>query len=170
LHLMKPIVTYNQATLSGKARFELFPDKIVIRGGVSGSYDFEQTLDLKNISAEYIKLRIRPTVAWISLFISIITGFVCFVLIHDFRLPDAIPGTLGIVSASALIVAIASMKKVEYASFCSNDSGSVLLNVARSGPEKDQFDGFVNALVKQIDNAKHGARQSLPADAQMSLT
>src|SRR4051812_38805746 len=166
---MKPIFAYSQATLSGKARYELFHDKIVIRGGVSGFYDFERTLALKKISAEYIKLRVRPTVAWISLCLSILTGLVCFVLIHDFMLPEAIPGTLGILSASALVVAIATMKKVEYASFCSEDSGSVLLNVARSGPEKNQFDSFVNALVMQIENAKQAARQSLPADPQLEL-
>lgn len=94
---------------------------------------------------------------------------VCFVLIHDFRLLNAVSGTLGIFSASALIVAIATMKKVEYASFCPDDSGSVLLNVARSGLEKNQFDSFVNALVIQIDNAKQAAHDSLPPYSQLDV-
>jgi hypothetical protein len=166
---MQPILTYSQATLSGKARYELFPDKIVIRGGVAGSYDYEQTLDLKKISPEYIRLRVRPKVAWISLCLSILTGFACFVLVQDFSVPDAIPGTLGIFSASAIIVAAATMKKVEYASFCSEGSGSVLLNVARSGPGRNQFDSFVNALVLQIDFAKQIIRPSLPEGSQSGL-
>jgi hypothetical protein len=164
---MNPIVTYSQATLTGKAKFELFPETIVIRGGVSGSYDFEQTLALKKISKDYIRLRVRSKVSWISLCISIFTGFACLVLVLDFTLPEALPGTLGILSASALIVAIATMKKVEYASFCSEESGSVLLNVARSGPEKNQFDSFVNALVIQIDYAKQSVQQPIPADSQL---
>ncbi len=59
------------------------------------------------------------------------------------------------------------MKKVEYARFCSEDYGSVLLNVARSGPERNQFDNFVRALVTQIQFAKESPGEALvEADSQ----
>ena len=95
-----------------------------------------------------------------------LTSLACIVLIYEFAIQsDAIPGVLGIFSGSALIVALATMRKVEYARFCSEGYGSVLLSVARSGPERTQFDGFVQALVTQIEHAKKLAQES-PADAQ----
>lgn len=163
---MKAIATYTEVTLLGKRKYQLFPDNIDIKGAGNLSYEFEQTLVLNKISPNYIRLRIRPTVAWVSLTMCFLTGLACVVLIYEFPIQSsAIPGVLGIFSASALIVAIATMKKVEYARFCSEDYGSVLLNVARSGPEKNQFDSFVQALVTQIEHAKKLAQES-PADAQ----
>jgi hypothetical protein len=158
---MEAIVTYSEVTLTGKRKYELYPDKIVMRGSGTWSYDFEQTLPLTKISADYGKLRMRPPVTWISLTIFLLTGLLSIVLVREFAIQSrAIPGVLGILSGSALIVAIATMKKVEYAQFCAAGYGSVLLSVARSGPERDRFDSFVRALVSQIEYAnklKQGA-------------
>ncbi len=165
---MKAIVTYSEVTLAGKRKYELYPDKVVITGVGSWSYEFEQTLVLKKISPDYIRLRIRPTVAWVSLTMFFLTGLASIVLVREFAIQSsAVPGVLGLFSGSALIVAIATMKKVEYARFCSEDYGSVLLNVARSGPERNQFDNFVRALVTQIQFAKESPGEALvEADSQ----
>ncbi|MDQ2920734.1 MAG: hypothetical protein M3R52_03835 [Acidobacteriota bacterium] len=152
---MKPIATYSEATLSGKQKYELYPDKILIKGAVSGSYDFERSFALNKISTDFITLRIRPIVAWIALITSILTGFASFVLVYEIGVSSrALPGVLGIYSGAALIVAIATIKKVEYSRFCSDDYRTVLLSIARSGPDKNQFDSFVQALVNQIREAK----------------
>jgi len=163
---MKAIATYSEVTLAGKRKYALYSDKIVIKGAGNWSYEFEQTLVLKKISPDYIRLRIRPTVAWISLSMFFLAGLACIVLIYEFAIQSrAIPGVLGIFSGSALIVALVTMRKVEYARFCSEDYGSVLLSVARSGPKRNQFDSFVQALVTQIEHAKELAQES-PAGAQ----
>ena len=152
---MEAIVTYSEVTLTGKRKYELYPDKIVVRGSGTWSYEFEQTLPLTQISADYVKLRMRPTVSWISLTIFFLTGLLSIVLVREFAIQSsAVPGVLGIFSGSTLIVAIATMKKVEYARFCAAGYGSVLLSVARSGPERNRFDSFVQALVSQIESAK----------------
>lgn len=160
---MEAIVTYSEVTLTGKRKYDLYPDKIVMSGSDTWSYDFEQTLPLTKISADYVKLRMRPTVSWISLTLFLLTGLLSIVLVREFSIPSrAIPGVLGIFSGSALIVAIATMKKVEYARFCAAEYGSVLLSVARSGPERNRFDSFVQALVSQIayaNNLNQGAQQ-----------
>jgi hypothetical protein len=160
---MEAIVTYSEVTLTGKRKYELYPDKIVTRGSATWSYEFEHTLPLTQISADYVKLRMRPIVSWISLTIFFLTGLLSIVLVREFAIQSsAIPGVLGIFSGSALIVAIATMKKVEYARFCAAGYGSVLLSVARSGPERNRFDSFVQALVSQIEYAKtlnHEAQQ-----------
>jgi hypothetical protein len=66
---------------------------------------------------------------------------------------------------AGLIVAIATMKKVEYARFCSEGYGMLLLNVARSGPDRNRFDSFVQALVSQIECAKKAAREEQPPES-----
>lgn len=152
---MEPIATYTESTLSGKRKYELYPDKIVIKGAVSWSYDFESAVVLNRINSEYTRLRIRPLVAWIALTTSILTGFASFVLVHDFGVSSTVlPGVLGIYSGSAFIVAIATIKKVEYARFCSDDYRTVLLSIARSGPDKNQFDSFIQALSLHIGEAR----------------
>jgi hypothetical protein len=96
----------------------------------------------------------RPTVSWISLTISLLAGLSSFVMVSEFAIQSrAVPGVLAILSGSALIVALATVKKVEYARFCGTGYGSVLLNIARSGPERNKFDGYVQAVVTQIEYA-----------------
>ena len=151
---MEALDTYSEVTLTGRRKYELYPDKIVLRGSGTWSYEFEQTLPLTQISGDYVKLRVRPTVSWISLTICFLAGLLSIVLVREFAIQSsAVPGVLGILSGAALIVAIATMKKVEYARFCSAGYGSVLLSVARSGPERNRFDSFVQALVSQIEYA-----------------
>jgi hypothetical protein len=153
---MNAIAKYREVTLFGKRNYELHSDKIVVVGAGMGSYELEQTILLIKISPNSIRTRIRPSIAWISLTISILTGLLSVVLVREFAIRSAaVPGVLGIFSCSALIVAIATMKRVEYATFCSDDGcGNILLNVGRSGPERNQFENFVQKLVSQIESAK----------------
>ena len=112
------------------------------------------------LNPAYITLRIRPLITWIALITSIMTGFACLLLVYEFPIRSAaVPGVLGIYSGSALIVAIATFRKVEYARFCSDDYRIVLFSIARSGPDKKHFDSFVQALVEHIVKAKDAAQQ-----------
>ena len=157
---------YSETTLSGKRRYELSQDKILIRGSVSGSYDYERTFELTKLSPEYITLRIRPLVTWIALITCMVAGFASVLLVREFQIRSAaVPGVLGIFSGSALIVAIATFRKVEYARFCSDDYRTVLFSIARSGPDKKHFDSFVRELVDHIVKAKDAAQQSVGRDA-----
>lgn len=45
---------YSETALSGKRRYELSQDKILIRGSVSGSYDYERTFELAKLNADLI--------------------------------------------------------------------------------------------------------------------
>src|SRR2546421_5529494 len=101
---IEPIARYSETTLTGKRRYELYPDKILIRGAVSGAYDYERSFGLNKINPEYITLRIRPIVTWIALLTSIITAFASVLLVYEFAISSAaLPGVLGIYSGSALI-------------------------------------------------------------------
>ena len=147
-----PIVAYREATLFGKRKYELYADKIVIEGRATGSYDFEQTIDLAKIDPNYIRVRVRPKIAWGSLTTSLATGLLSVVLVKEFAIKSAaVPGVLAILSVSALIVALATMRRIEYARFYSDGYGSILLSVARSGPE---FESFVQKLIVRIEATK----------------
>lgn len=163
-------VTYNEVTLAGNRKYELYSDRIVISGVNTWSYQFEQTVLLTKISPEYIKVRMRPKLAWNSLTFSILTGLASIVLVYEFSIQStAVPGVLGIFSGSALIVAIATMKRVEYAQFCSEGYASVLLNVARSGPDRNRFDSFVQAIVIGIEQAEK-PHKAQPPDSKPQAT
>jgi hypothetical protein len=144
------ITGYSETTLTGKRRYDLSQDTILIKGSVGGTYDYERSFELTKLNSKYITLRIRPLVTWIALVTSIITGIASVLLVYEFPIRSAaIPGVLGIYGGSALIVAVATFRKVEYASFCSDDY-RVLFSIARSGPDKKHFDSFVQALVDRI--------------------
>src|SRR4051812_47274353 len=118
---------YSETTLTGKRHYQLSQDRILIRGSVSGSYDYKRTFELAKLNPEYITLRIRPLITWIALITSIMTGLACLLLVYEFPIRSAaVPGVLGIYSGSALIIAIATFRKVEYARFCSDDYPIVL--------------------------------------------
>jgi hypothetical protein len=153
------ITGYSETTLTGKRRYELSQDRILIKGSVSGSYDYQRSFELNKLSPEYIKLRIRPLVTWIALITCFMTGFASVLLVYEFSIRSAaVPGVLGIYSGSALIVAIATFRKVEHARFCSDDYRTVLFSIARSGPDKNHFDSFVQAVVDHIIDAKQTAQ------------
>jgi hypothetical protein len=46
-----------------------------------------------------------------------------------------------------------SFRRIEFAQFRSQ-AGVAVLDVARAGPGRDEFDGFVDALVRQIQIAR----------------
>jgi hypothetical protein len=158
---IEPIARYSEKTLTGKRRYELYPDKILIQGAVGVSHDYGLSVALNKLNPEYITLRTRPTVTWLALLTSLITGFASVLLVNEFAISSrAVPGVLGIYSGSALIIAIATFKKVEYARFCSDDYRTVLINVARSGPDQKHFDSFVKKLVDEIVKAKEAAQHT----------
>ncbi len=159
---IEPIARYSEKTLMGKQRYELYPDKILIQGAVGASHDYALSVGLNKLNPDYITLRTRPIVTWLALLTSLITGFATVLLVNEFAISSrAVPGVLGIYSGSALIVAIATFKKVEYARFCSDDYRTVLISVARSGPDQKHFDGFVKKLVDEIVKAKEVAQQDV---------
>jgi hypothetical protein len=151
---MTPLQTYCQATLTDKSVFELYEDKLVVKGSFPLSANFERTFELDKLSPDQIKLKIRPSVTWIAMTTCVLTGFAATQLIFNFKIASTIvPGVLGIYCILALIVAIATLKKVEYAKFCSADYIAVLFSIARSGPDASRFDAFVKALIDQIRTA-----------------
>jgi len=147
---MTHLQTYRQATLTGKTNFELYEDKLVVKGSFPMSANFERSFELDKLSPDQTKLKIRPSVTWIAMTTCVLTGFAAAQLVFVFDIASTIlPGVLGIYCVLALIVAIATWKKVEYAQFCSADY-TPLFSVARSGPDATRFDEFVETIREQI--------------------
>lgn len=151
---MKSMAKYSEATLFWKKKYELYSDRIVVNGQSPGSQNFEVTVPLIDINPNYVKVSVRSLVPWVALITAILTGFLSVILIYYFAISsNRLPGVLAIYSVLALIVTVATFKRVEYARFNSKDYRVVLLNIARSGPDIKEFDTFIETLVVTIDRA-----------------
>lgn len=73
----------------------------------------------------------------------------------------------GACAASGTGLMWVNFRKTEYWQFVSNGQQTVLLDLARVGPEKEHFNEFIVALRKQIiaAHAASGAKQNPPAQA-----
>ena len=97
----------------------------------------------------------RSNLVWLSIAVSLLSALVTVVLLREFNLSSAlIPGMFGTMSFTFLIVALASIRRIEYVRFYSEGYGAIVLSLTRSGPEKDKFDGFVQQLVSEINASK----------------
>ena len=50
---MEPLVTYSEQRFDGKRTFQLFPDRVVIRGSEMLASDYEQTVRLSSLKPEF---------------------------------------------------------------------------------------------------------------------
>jgi len=75
----------------------------------------------------------------------------CAVLVSGFHMSFATfaPGLVACIGMSGVMLMLATFRKVEFVRF-KNDSGIVILDIARSGKSAAQLDSFVDALTKQI--------------------
>ena len=151
---MNSITNYNEATLFWKKNYELYSDRIVVTGHAPGSQTFEVMLPLTDINSNFVKATVRSSVPWVALTTASLTGLLSYILVYDFAISsNKLPAVLAIYSVLALIVTVATLKRVDYVRFNSKDYQVVLLNIARSGPDIEKFDIFIETLVLTIDHA-----------------
>ena len=140
---MEPVATYREKRFDGQRRFELFADRVLVRGNVSLKSEFETAVPLRSLAPHVTRPRLRNPAFWGGLWTLLGSVFLCAVLV-GFNAPDfplVLAGT-GVLSGSALMLATA--RKVEFASF-SSGAGVRVLDVARSGPDARRFDAFVES-------------------------
>lgn len=155
--MTEPIATYRDANSRGQRRFELHPDCVVIRCLVP----VLRRLVLKSESVVALNiLRPDPIKVWLHdplfrsaplmLILSLpMIFFAVFVQLPNWlQAMTAVVGTLSLAGSLATFAKFGA--KIEYVQFQSQ-AGLVLLDVGRSGPDKVQFDDFVERLVFQID-------------------
>ena len=153
---MEPLATYSEKRFEGCRKYELFEDKIRVKGNVSTRSDFEVALDLKDINPEYSIVRLRSTFWVPGLCIIIISTIIAVILSKVYRMTveDFWMGLTLVMPVAGIILILATFKKVEFYSF-RNSSGLTVMDIARSGNEKDKFDGFIEKLIDCIKASKN---------------
>lgn len=152
---MEPIATYFEQRFDGKRMFTLFPDAIEIRGSVALTSKFELRIPLSSLDSNYTKLWHRNRNFNAGLGMIAASTLVCTILVNGFQIPwvSAATGMTACMGMAGLLLSLATCRKVEFVQFRTT-AGLTVLDLSRSGPQRDQFDGFVEALVKQIGDAR----------------
>ena len=154
---MEPIATYSEVRFDGARTFTLFPDRIIVRGKQTLHSDFETTIPLATLDANFDRLSIRNRNFASGIWLAIISFGLSGILLKGLKmsLADFMPLMLFVVGFAGLILAAATFRKVEFLRF-KNQAGVVVLDVARSGKQIKQFGPFIDALVRQIEVSKAG--------------
>jgi hypothetical protein len=155
-----PIATYREVTFTSKRRIELFADRVRVSGSLGWSLDMDGTIPLRSIDPRKMTLWVRHPLCANSLGWGIAGLATAIVLItkFDFNPIGEAASLAWCVAITCLIGSMYTRKKIEYARFQS-DAGAVMLDIGRSGPDKAQFDSFVELVMRQI----HASREA-PAD------
>jgi len=155
---MEPIATYFEQRFDGKRTFTLLPDVIVVSGSQTLSSEFEFRIALDSLDPNYMKVRCRNRSFSSGLWMLSASMLVCTILVSGFQIPwvSAATGMIACMGMAGLLLSLATCRKVEFIQF-RTQAGHTVLDLSRSGPQRDQFDGFVEALVKQIGVARGAA-------------
>lgn len=148
-------MTYSEQRFDGKRTFQLFPDRVVVRGAETLSSDYDQTIPLATLTPEATTMRYRHPQANSAVWMMAVSMAGLFVLMGYFKMPvEATPvvftAGLGVIG---LLLGVATYKKVEFVIF-RTDAGVDVLSVARSGKHAGEFDTFIEAIRRQIPIAR----------------
>jgi hypothetical protein len=147
---------YCEVGLEGKRLFELFEDRVIVTIR-SKRREAEITTMLANLRPEPNRVLIRPEEFGYNLLMLLVSvGFAIFGAIARGRVPAMtseaffwvliIAGSLFVYS---LVILWKTPRKIEFVQFVSHDERP-LLNVARAGPQRAEFDSFVQTLTDRI--------------------
>jgi hypothetical protein len=150
----QPIATYREQRFDGKRVFELFPDRVRVRGSVQLQSEFDTTIPLNTLipTPNLIRFRNKGFVhgVWMFLGAIILDTF----LITSLHVPaeNSVIMLIGGIGFAGLVVMLIAARKVEFISFNST-AGIAVLDFARSGPDAANLDSFVGLVSKHISDA-----------------
>jgi hypothetical protein len=152
--MSEPLATYREVRSDGRRRFELYADRIVVKGSGART-KFEATVLFANLRPEPDKLWIRHKSFLLGVFMLLLSIAPFAVLARSFAdgtHADRLGPCLGIgvgLSFVGFVICLKTFRKVEFARFQSH-AGIVVLDVAYAGPDRGRFREFVDLLTKQI--------------------
>ncbi|HEY2840552.1 MAG TPA: hypothetical protein VGJ26_15455 [Pirellulales bacterium] len=145
------LATYYEVGVDRKRRYELRTDVIRVVETRTLRYTADQTIPLSRIDLHFIRAHVRHRFCIPILFLATIALFVWWYLRFRVGLAatDDGPLFLLVLAIVSFLVGGALFKKIEYAQFMSEARVCVLV-IARSGPERANFDSFVARILEQI--------------------
>jgi uncharacterized membrane protein len=155
---METIATYSEKRFDGKRTFTLLADAIVVSGSATLSSEFQARIPLSSLDPNYSTLCFRNRSFWAGAWMVVISFVVCTILVSGFNMfwatkPVVMVALIGI---TGFLLCLATARKVEFIRF-TTQGGVVGLDLARSGPEREKLDAFIDALTKQIRVARGAA-------------
>lgn len=155
---MDSIATYSEQRFDGKRTFTLLADAVVVIGSAALTSEFQARIPLSSLDPNYSILRFRNRNFWAGLWMVVISFVVCTILVSGFHMSWTTmpPGMVACIGMGGFLLCLATARKVEFIRFTTG-AGVVVLDLARSGPERDKLDGFIDALTKQIRVARGAA-------------
>ena len=154
-----PLEKYREHRLEGIRTFDLYPDKIVIRGLMRLGSNFESTISLSSAQPEIHRIWVRTQ--YFQLAAAVFLLGILFVFIATQLEKIGSVDSLLVAASYAfplvgLIAIFLTKRKLEFVRFA-NNSSIALFDLARSGPDSENFDDFVNVIVKQIAASRQAA-------------
>jgi hypothetical protein len=161
--------TYHETRLEGKRVFTLTDDGVQVSADIVMGSSYETLVKYDQLDPAITVIRqhhklFPSSIIGIPLFA--ITTFV-FVNSFNFSLLDFLPGLFAGLTLLSIFIAMITRKRVEYARFCSI-SGVPLLDIARAGPDKDNFDGYVKEIRTRIAARQHARQPNGEREPPMS--
>lgn len=153
----QPIATYREQRFDGKRVFELFPDRVRIRGSAQLSTEFDTSVSLRALNPVPTRIRVRNKAFWSGLWMLIAAVVLDTILVSSFHIPPESFAVLlvGCMAMGGFVLMLATARKVEFISFTST-AGVHVLDFARSGPDARNLDSFVELVTTNISNATTG--------------
>lgn len=150
----EPIAIYREQRFDGKRVFELFPDRVCIRGSAQFTSEFETSISLATLNPNPTRIRIRNKAFWGGLWLLLAASLLDTILVSAFHIPRASESVvlIAVIGMTGLALMLATARKVEFISFTST-AGVHVLDFARSGPDARNLDSFVKLVITNISNA-----------------
>lgn len=146
--------SYRESRIEMSRTFSIEPELVVVEGGAPLGTQFKSTIRFDQLDPRFNVIKTRPKLFFHSL---LATGILIIVAIAiaNFREAslDDFWFLLGVLlPISTLVIALATCRRTEFAQF-KNQSGFVILDIAKAGPDKAHFDNFVGLIQEHISQA-----------------
>jgi hypothetical protein len=153
-----PIATYSETRFPHKRFFTLFGDTIRVNGK-SFNGDFEANIRLTLLNPIPDKQWIRNSGFGAGILLCLVAIFMAFV--NQVALSKLIEFSSIAVGIAGILLMAWSCRKVEWVRF-KNSSEIVILDLAKSGKQRANFDQFVSRLTDQIRAQKSAGQDNPP--------
>lgn len=144
---MNVVASYSEKRFDGHRVFQLLPDRVIVTGKQSLGGEFEQTIMLETIQPVINRFRTRPQGFWSGISMAILA--VTLTQGFGLHLTSYWGGLVMVLGIGGLLLSLATSRKVEWVIFRSS-GGADVLTIARAGTEKNNFESFVQSLVRQL--------------------
>ncbi len=149
--MTEPIATYTERLLQVRRVFRMYADRVVVDAHWLLKGDFQSTVLLSSLKRStkerYIRNRWYKTGVWVAVLGAIVGAYPLYP-----EIPWPLPVMTyvgGAIALGGLVVSGLTFRKILFVRFDSKD-GKGGLDIACAGPEKAEFEEFVERVRKQI--------------------